>query len=131
MYKYLYVYYTCQTFDPDACEEDEEEGGRGEGEGEEGEEDEDMEVTDVDEYSPACLMKRTVQITGTGIQCTCIYIPYSGKIWRCLYLAKCLFFDIDFFQLAVPALQAACTHTVTVVVVLIWRFSLEIANLPK
>ena len=33
-------------------------------EGEEGEEEESVEVTDIDEYAPSCLMKRTVLIPG-------------------------------------------------------------------
>ncbi|CAI7995694.1 WD repeat-containing protein 48 [Geodia barretti] len=69
------------TFDPEACDDEEEEeeageegevrvGERGgeerevEKEGEEGEEEESVEVTDIDEYAPSCLMKRTVLIPG-------------------------------------------------------------------
>ena len=68
-----------QTYDPDTCEEDvegegEREGGvEGEGEGElEGEEA--MEVTDIDDYGPACLMKKTIHVPGT-CHCTYAHIP--------------------------------------------------------
>ena len=72
-----------QTYDPDTCEEDvegegEREGGvegEGEGEGEgELEGEESMEVTDIDEYAPACLMKKTIHVHGT-CHCTYVHIP--------------------------------------------------------
>ena len=77
-----------QTFDPDSCEDGEDgEGGRGEmevegccdkveveggGEGEEG-----MEVTDIDDFSPTCLMKKIVLIPGLqSVLYTCVGLCY-------------------------------------------------------
>ena len=49
-----------------------------------------MEVTDIDEYTPACLMKKTLCIPGTCTimythTCTCIYRIHM-YMYVCIYL---------------------------------------------